>query len=421
MNALLTAVLTLGSLACQAATVAQDVPEGVSVTSNRHDANHSQLSLVSGDDALVLVVGEGEASAILNGKPVPQDRIKREGDRLSVLDEEGEVVFDVRVVDGFGLAYPYEGSESIIYADEDRFLRGNNQSFRVARDMFSTVTARRKLIGVTTTSVDGVLAFQLGLEPDSAFVINSVSDGKPAALAGMQVNDIVVAIENESPADTELLRERIAEREAGDELRLSVLRRGEPLELTLTLQEAAGSDDYLFTDAPTAFWSTSEGDASFPDVGYVTTLVNDAMQRQKAELAAAEAELADMRAQLEVRMTDLQDARAAGESEHSLQARVSAVQSLKEAMDRLQDVSAVLRAEALRSSREVGIASSGDSGSRSLWLPGATSRGGLVGAGSRSAPTPTAPGVADRLERMEDRLARLEEMIQRLIESGDGR
>jgi hypothetical protein len=423
MNALLTALITLGSLACQAATVAQDAPEPVSVTSNRHDASHSQISVVRGDNALVLVVGEGEASAILNGKPVPEERLVRDDDRLSVLDEEGEVVFDVRVVDGFGLAYPYDGSGSVIYADQDRFFRNDNDLFTVAQGAYASAAGRRKLIGVTTTSVDGVLASQLGLESDAAFLINSVSDDMPADVAGMQVNDIVVSIEGETPANTQLLRKHIAEREAGDELRLSVLRGGQPHDLSLTLQEADDSRYSVIGDVPTTFWNTGVGDAPFPDVGYVTTAVNNAVQRQQAELAAAEAELADVRAQLEVRMTDLRDARAAGEDEPGLQARVMAVQSLKAAMDQLQDVSAVLHAESLRSAREVGIASTGDSGSRAMWLPGATSRSGFGRADTLPAPTPppVTPGVADRLERMEERMARLEEMLQRLIESGNGR
>jgi len=421
MNALLTALLTLASLACQAATVAQDVPDDIYVTSNRHDGNHSQLSVVSGGNALVLVVGGEDTTAILNGKPVPEDRLVRDGDRLSVLGQDGEVVFDVRVVDGGGLAYPYDADVIPAYVR----ARGAYVGFGEAASQLRAYTAggeRRKLIGVTTTSVDGVLALQLGLEPDSAFVINSVSDGRPAELAGMQVSDIVVAVEGESPANTKVLRKHITDREAGDVLRVSVLRGGRPIDLSLTLQEAEGLDYAVSPTAPADFWSTGGGISSFPDVGYITTIVNDAMESQRSELAAVDRQLAEMRDELLQRVEVLRDAREVGEEDALIEAHEIDVKSLREAVERLRDVSAVMSAEALRSAREVSIASTGEGRERTLWLPPAAPRGGF----GRDAPAPSpTPGLADRLERleerMEERMARLEELLERLIESGDGR
>lgn len=420
MNALLATLLTLGSLACQSATVAQDAAGTSAVTSNRHDANHSQLSVAYDGDALVLVVGPDDATAILNGKPVPADRIVREGDRLSVLDEDGEVVFDVRVIDGGGLAYPYDADLDLIIGRRDPFLRFQDADTRW-NVLSGVATNRRKLIGVTTTSVYGVLADQLDLEPGGGFVIDSVSDGKPADVAGMRVNDIVVAIEGESPANTKLLREHMASREAGDELHMSVLRRGERLELLLVLREPEPSGaNGLWSDRLDVLSNLGYvSERRFPEMTYLTTALNESVALQQVEMAAVEEQLARAASDLDVYLADLRDAGDGQDSTLVIEASRRGMEQAQAAMERLQDTSALLRARTLSRAPLVGIVSGGEDGERSLYVPRAT----IV----RSAPPAvsvtrrSAPDLDDRLERMEERMVRLEELLERLLESGDGR
>ena len=108
-------------------------------------------------------------------------------------------------------------------------------------DILSAVQAsggeRRMLIGITSRPLDPVVASHLGLEDDAAFVISSTNEGMPAASAGLEVNDIVTAIDGESPASIEALRKALTGKKTGDRLKLSGIRRGKPFDVSIELDD----------------------------------------------------------------------------------------------------------------------------------------------------------------------------------------
>jgi hypothetical protein len=65
--------------------------------------------------------------------------------------------------------------------------------------------------------------------------IRSVTPGSAAAKAGMMPNDVVTAFDNHPVPDFETLIELISEKLPGDVVPITVLRNGEPVELTATL------------------------------------------------------------------------------------------------------------------------------------------------------------------------------------------
>jgi len=89
-------------------------------------------------------------------------------------------------------------------------------------------------IGVQVTEVDGALAAQLGFEPHAALVVLGVDEGKPAAQAGLQPYDVITEIAGERPATQQRLQQSLASIEPGSTVRLGLLRKGTPLEVTLT-------------------------------------------------------------------------------------------------------------------------------------------------------------------------------------------
>lgn len=79
-------------------------------------------------------------------------------------------------------------------------------------------------------------------------VVRSVTDGAPAAQAGLQANDIITAVDGTEISGSNDLVQIVTAKKAGDTLKLSVYRQGQTLELTVTVAEQkqsaqAGSSD----------------------------------------------------------------------------------------------------------------------------------------------------------------------------------
>ncbi|MCK4871232.1 MAG: PDZ domain-containing protein [Phycisphaerales bacterium] len=95
----------------------------------------------------------------------------------------------------------------------------------------------RVMVGVIMDDeIDPALASQLRLDPKAAFIINIVHEGSPADKAGLQVYDIVTAVQGASPASTGLLSKTLKGMDPGDALTLKLIRSGEPTVAVVMLE-----------------------------------------------------------------------------------------------------------------------------------------------------------------------------------------
>jgi hypothetical protein len=90
------------------------------------------------------------------------------------------------------------------------------------------------------------LAEHLGLDPAEALLVRSVEDDGAAAKAGLQRFDVILALDGERKVDQEKLRQVLSSKKPGEELRLTVLRRGEERELAVKLGTGRGLYDGSF-------------------------------------------------------------------------------------------------------------------------------------------------------------------------------
>lgn len=306
-------------------------------------------------DLLVVVRGD-KVTALLDGEVLPATQVTREGQRIAVRGADGELLQEFHVAgDAAGLA-------PLAQPGEWAFTTGE----------------RRKLIGVTTSPADGTLKAQLGVEGD-ALVIETVSSDMPAAKAGMQPLDVVVGIEDEPGATTLRLREVLDAKQPGDTLRLSVRRRGEPLDLALVVEEPRAGDlavgGFLMRQR-----EPGESAALFD---YATLLADrEALAGQRAEL---DARLQALRAEAEAL------AQRSGDDAHRLREELAAREA-QVAAER-----ALLEARLAPGAYTMTLL--GDGSSRSLVLPRWSA---------------AEPGSEDRLQRLEERLERLEALLQDL-------
>lgn len=93
----------------------------------------------------------------------------------------------------------------------------------------------RPWYGATGQAMTRELAASLGLDRPVGVLVKAIYTGGPADRAGLRPGDVVRAVDGREVDDPEALRFRVATREVGSTIRLSVLRGGRPLEVSVPL------------------------------------------------------------------------------------------------------------------------------------------------------------------------------------------
>ena len=108
---------------------------------------------------------------------------------------------------------------------------------RVVSDLLAHGYVRRPRLGIAVSDVTAVDAEAYRLPSVSGAEVNTVEDGSPAARAGLRIGDVIVALDGETIADATSLTTRLARRQPGDEVRLTVVREGARRDVTVRLGE----------------------------------------------------------------------------------------------------------------------------------------------------------------------------------------
>jgi Do/DeqQ family serine protease len=99
-----------------------------------------------------------------------------------------------------------------------------NMAKSVIDQLTKSGTVRRGMLGVTVQPVTSDLASSLGLSDVRGALISSVQQGGPANRAGVQRGDVILALNGSPVADSNALRNQIANTEPGSEVTLTILR-----------------------------------------------------------------------------------------------------------------------------------------------------------------------------------------------------
>lgn len=135
------------------------------------------------------------------------------------------------------------GSQGIGFAVPISIVRPILESARQGRPYL------RPWIGVSGGKLPPVLAAMIGLGQKNAMAVTGIFPDGPAAKGGLKRGDIIIALDGKPIVDTVSLDHRIASHLVGDEVKLSVLRGGLPLNIKLVLASApdkpARNDQWL--------------------------------------------------------------------------------------------------------------------------------------------------------------------------------
>ncbi|EHJ47172.1 protease Do [Solidesulfovibrio carbinoliphilus subsp. oakridgensis] len=122
---------------------------------------------------------------------------------------------------------------------------GQGIGFAIPSDMARDVIAqlregksvRRGWIGVTIQDIDDNTAKALGMENTKGALVTSVLEGQPAAKAGVKTGDVITSVSGEKVDDSNQLLRRVATLKPGESAEMTLLRKGQPMTVSVTLGE----------------------------------------------------------------------------------------------------------------------------------------------------------------------------------------
>lgn len=125
----------------------------------------------------------------------------------------------------------------ITYAQGMGFAVDINAAKQVFNDLLTKGQAIRPWIGVTYTKITEDVAKKLQLPDQMGVVIAEVMNGSPAQKAGIQVSDVIKALNGTPIYKLEDLRNMIKDKKVGDEITLTIWRKGSTTTITLKLEQ----------------------------------------------------------------------------------------------------------------------------------------------------------------------------------------
>jgi serine protease Do len=117
------------------------------------------------------------------------------------------------------------------------FAVPSNLALRVVEDLLEYGDVRRPYLGSSVNNVRAQDAEAYGLEAVLGAEVNTVDERSPAEKAGLEVGDVIVALDGEPIENATALTSALAERQPGDEVDLTIIRDGERHEATAELRE----------------------------------------------------------------------------------------------------------------------------------------------------------------------------------------
>jgi S1-C subfamily serine protease len=145
----------------------------------------------------------------------------------------GAVVNDRAQIIGISEAYipPSEGAVALGFAIPAPTVT------EVAEELIADGTAEHAFLGLVPGAITPQIAQRLGLTDTTGAIVLSVSNGGPAAAAGIRPGDVVTAIEGEDIASPEDLLAALRQRDPGDRVSVDVQRGGDTRNFDVTLTD----------------------------------------------------------------------------------------------------------------------------------------------------------------------------------------
>ena len=125
---------------------------------------------------------------------------------------------------------------------------------RVAEDLMDYGSVKRAVLGISMGTVDKKFADEMKLSSVSGVFINEVMKGSAAEKAGLQKNDVIVAIDGQKITDASSVQARVSGYHPGDKADISFIRDGKTQTVTVEFQAASTENGEKDIDGSVAFY-----------------------------------------------------------------------------------------------------------------------------------------------------------------------
>lgn len=115
------------------------------------------------------------------------------------------------------------------------FAIPSNLVAAVKDSLISTGKFEKPYIGVYLENLDSDKVKQLGLKSSNGVFIAKVVEGGPAAEAGLEANDVVIAVNNKNITSAGAFIGELAAKKAGQQITLKIIRNGQTGDINVTL------------------------------------------------------------------------------------------------------------------------------------------------------------------------------------------
>lgn len=110
-----------------------------------------------------------------------------------------------------------------------------NLAKRIMKDLIQQGYVVRSYLGISMLDVNEKIAKALGLKQPAGIFIDYVSQDSPAEKAGLQDKDVLIKIDNKYVNKGNLVQTTLAQKQPGDQILLTVIRRNKILRVPVTL------------------------------------------------------------------------------------------------------------------------------------------------------------------------------------------
>jgi len=181
------------------------------------NSSRSVMTTVDGGDTFTVTNENGKVTVQKNGEKLPKSQYRQKNGKLEILDGDGNVVKSLPSfpnVRGSGMRHLSMLAPAAPTPPPTPSAPGT------ARVIVKG--APKVMLGVTMTDADSDEG-----DHDGGAMLNSVTEGLPAAQAGLKAKDIVVEADGKAIDGEEALRNVLKTKSPGDELVLKIVRKGE--------------------------------------------------------------------------------------------------------------------------------------------------------------------------------------------------
>lgn len=216
-------------------------------------SDHTVTIVKSNDDEhtyeVKIVNGKVEIAKI-DGDQVDDDQLKVKEGMVIFISEDGKTVHELKVPN-----VSTKGTQKSIWvtsSDGQTDHKSNHNVFFDQKDgqklAWTSEAHPKVMLGINLGEPSKILRKHLKIGDDmKVILVENVIKGLPAELGGLEDFDVIVSLDGSDEASGEMLSKILSEKEAGDLMKVVVLRSGEKIKLKVHLAaydgEALGAED----------------------------------------------------------------------------------------------------------------------------------------------------------------------------------